>query len=229
MIKVIYGFLYLTLCFSSISEARQVRIVVIDSGLNQTAVPDAKICLGGIVDFTGTSTKDELNHGTNIAGIIAKELKNYDYCMYIFKVYTNTNKRDTAQKYFGYLMALIMTSHIHPDLVNFSSSGLQQDQPEKYLIQALTDDGITFVTAAGNGGINLDSNCNAFPACYAGVISVGNLNKNLTPHYSSNFGKHVSAWAVGTDITAGGVTMTGTSQSTAFVTALIAKKLAKEK
>lgn len=230
MNKVIYAFLCLTLC-ASFAEAKQIRIVVIDTGFNKEAVPSAKICKDGIIDFTGDGEggRDELGHGTNIVGIIANELKDSDYCLYIIKIYTKTNKLDAASKYFAYILSLTLTIRIHPDVVNFSSSGSEENTAEKYLIKALTENGTIFVTAAGNESINLDSNCAAYPACYTGVVSVGNLSSNLRPHYSSNFGKRVSMWAVGTNITAGGFTMTGTSQSTAFATAAIVKRLQKTK
>lgn len=222
-----YGLLCLVLSVASLAEAKQIIIAVIDSGINLDKVPEAKICKDGIMDFTGTGDKDELMHGSNVAGIIAHHLKNFDYCMYIMKVYTKTGRRDSLGTYFAYIMALTMAVHLHPDIVNFSSSGREVDTPEKYLIKALVDNDAKFVVAAGNDSLNLDKHCDAYPACYPGVISVGNLGLNGQPHPSSNYGKRVSMWAPGTQIHAAGVTMTGTSQAAPVVTAILAKKLSK--
>lgn len=224
MNKVIYGFLFVTLCLPVVSEARQIQIVVIDSGINLDKVPEAKICKDGIMDFTATGNKDELGHGSNVAGIIAEHLKNFNYCMYIMKIYT-AGKRNTLATYFSYIAALTMAIHIHPDIVNFSSSGTEEDTPEKYLIKSFIENDVKFVAAAGNNGLDLDKKCNVYPACYPGVISVGNLGHDGRPNPSSNYGKRVTMWAPGTQIFSGGVTMTGSSQAAPFVTSILAKIL----
>ena len=71
------------------SKAETIKIAVLDTGYSNN-LPDLKVCPNGLKDFTGTGMVDTVGHGTNILGTIAKELKGVDYCVYVFKVYTNT-------------------------------------------------------------------------------------------------------------------------------------------
>lgn len=56
--------------------------------------------------------------------------------------------------------------------------------------RATAEAGALFVAAAGNGGVNLDSEPR-YPACFRlpGMMVVGASNARNTPLYTSNFGE----------------------------------------
>lgn len=187
-----------------------------------------KLCKDGAVDFTDTDIYDESQnyyHGTNIAGIISNGLKNIDYCVYILKIYSTKHEVDR----FNHLKAFRYAISKKVDLINYSSSGVGYNVMEAYLVRIMRIKNIKFVCAAGNDSLNLDKGCIAYPGCYNGVISVGNLNKNKTIARTSNYGKIVTAWQVGDHICANNVCLSGTSQATAVQTVVEAIKLSKEK
>lgn len=218
--------LLLSLLISCNSNARQIKIAILDTGL-PTFKTDAKLCHNGSYDLTGTDMVDRIAHGTNIIGIISDRLNKakVDYCIYDIKIY---DKASSDTPFLTHLIAYLYLYYLDVDIVNYSSSGLVESPPEDVLIKGLIDKGVKFVAAAGNDSKNLDKKCVVFPACIPGVISVGNLNSDGTRHSSSNYGKIVSKWRGGTRICANHVCETGSSQATAVETAEQAKKLYRE-
>lgn len=218
MNKLLLTFLLL---FCSISEAKQVKIVVIDSGYSNN-LPDLKICKNGMHDLTNKGMPDKYGHGTVILGIIAKALKDIDYCVYIIKIYDEPN---TGTPFIIHLLAYMYSYLLSPDIINYSSSGPIYVEAEEFLIKGLISKNIKFITAAGNENKDLDKECNAWPACIKGVIAVGNKLKNglRAPH--SNYGKRIIQWEDGDRICINGTCMSGTSMSTAVYTSKLAKKL----
>ncbi len=217
----------LSLLISCNSNARQIKILVIDSGM-PIAKTDAKMCDKGLYDLTGTDMKDRIGHGTNILGIISENLNKagIDYCIYDIKIY---DKSSADTPFLTHLIAYIYAYYLKGvDIINYSSSGIDEAPPETALVKGLIERGIKFVAAAGNNSTNLDKSCNAYPACVPGVISVGNLNPDGTRHNSSNYGKVITKWRMGTHICVNDTCMSGTSQATAYETVEHAKKLYRE-
>lgn len=217
----------LSLLISCNSNARQIKIAIIDSGIPKFKT-NAKFCSNGLYDLTNTSMEDHLSHGSNILGIIAENLNkaNVDYCIYDIKIY---DKDSSDTPFLTHLVAYIYLYYLDGvDIVNYSSSGPTESPPENALLKGLISRNIKFVASAGNDNKDLDIACSAWPACIPGVISVGNLNVNGTRHKASNYGKIVTAWQMGSNICYNHVCMSGTSQATAFETVNQAKKLYKE-
>lgn len=201
-----------------------VRIAVLDTGYNEQWTPDAQICPNGLYDFTGTGIKDTHGHGSNILGIISKELKNKDYCFYVLKIYPAYSVDPV--KYYSAFKKVI---ELKPDFVNCSLGGSGKDLREKQLVDTMINNGTVFVAAAGNNRDDLDKQCDYFPACYNGVISVGSLDEHLHVSKFSNYGKIIKRWAIGENIKGGRVSLSGTSQATAYVTGDLANALLKQK
>lgn len=208
---------------TQLTFAEPVRVAIVDTGYHASS--GLKLCPNGLIDLTNTDMTDEHGHGVNINEIIATRLKDYNYCAYVFKVYSQRNPVHRK-----YVDAFRIMQKMKIDYVNFSSSGRGVDLEEAALVEALLIKGVVFVGAAGNDSRNLDNHCDVYPACYNGVISVGNLNDKNTVHYTSNYGKVIKAWEKGVAVSAGGLTLTGTSQATAIHTAhLIKKRLNKQR
>jgi hypothetical protein len=217
--------LLFALLFSATSQAKTLHIAVIDTGLPNFTT-NAKICPNGVYDLTNTDVYDKLKHGTNILGIISDKLVDVDYCFYVIKIYDKEPQTYFLQE----IKAILILNNLdYVDIVNYSSEGNVSNYIEKVLIERFIKyKNVHFVVAAGNSSKNLDKKCNAFPACYTGVISVGNGFNSTNRSYTSNYGKRVSVWRNGVNVRANGITMTGSSQSTAVYSGDLALELSKK-
>lgn len=235
--------IYCLFFLSFLANAKQVRLAVIDTGidLNNT---DAPIC--GLYDLTGEGIYDFNGHGTHVSDTIDQYVKNRvrtrqhpnlrnkplnkrtNYCQYIIKFYTS--KGDALLNTVRTIQAFNLALKLNVDIINYSAGGPIFVKPEKDIIKKLLDNNITLVTVAGNDGVNIDEK-GYYPASYdSRVIVVGNLKKDGTKNLTSNFGNTVRFWEVGTEVLAllpGKVigTLTGTSQATAVKTGKIINKV----
>jgi hypothetical protein len=216
--------LLLALLLSLSAQAKTVRIAVIDTGLPLYKT-DLKICDGGLLNYSADPNVhvDPSHHGTNITGIISDYLGDSDYCVVFIKIYNGSNPYMNILGYMGALTYVYYHSEI--DIVNFSSSGTRLQPLEEFLVKSIVSNGTVFVAAAGNDKKDLDKSCNVYPACYAGVVSVGNVDKKGLTQFHSNYGKIIKAWENGTDQCHNNVCMTGTSMSAALHSAKLAKHL----
>jgi subtilisin family serine protease len=199
-----------------------VRIVVIDTGYD-IEHNQLKLCNKGI-DLTHTSMMDTVGHGNNIAHIIANALINDNYCILPIKVFDGEETSPLSV----ILSALTIAYRFKPDIINMSYGGFGFNTMEWLYIEALLDNNVKIVAAAGNDNVDLDKDCNYYPACYDNrIITVGNLKDSKTITKSSNYGNYVKKWNIGYKIYAGGIVLTGTSQAAAIETGKQVKEMLK--
>src|ERR1700732_4057950 len=105
-------FLTLLFLFSFISNAKTIRIGVIDSGVPNFET-NLKVCPNGLYDLTHTDVYDKIEHGSNILGIISNGLKNVDYCVVVIKIYDEASW-DT--EFITHIMAYIYMYYLHIDV-----------------------------------------------------------------------------------------------------------------
>lgn len=156
----------LTLICVNYVSAKTIRVAVIDTGFNMNdnwdkvlknnklGLRKPKLCRTGHKDFTGTGLQDRVGHGTHIAGLIAKEAKNADYCLIILKIYSLAHMNGLgavlSHKAFDY------ANRLGVDIINFSTNGEGLILPEYRAIKKVLDSGILLVVAAGNDGYKID-------------------------------------------------------------------------
>lgn len=216
-----------------------IKVAVIDTGFDFTNVnADRILCKGAThINFVnpGTTPNDTHGHGTHISGIIDQYARGTDYCQIIYKYYDpNGSGEDNLKNTMRAIQAAIDAD---VDFINYSAGGAEFSQTEYNMWKKAMDLGITVVVAAGNDNCNLDTNktitetymtysCSPyFPASYYDkrFISVGNLTPEGPKAKTSNYGKRIKAWEVGTKVLSWlpfnqqGY-MTGTSQATAVRT-----------
>ena len=166
---------------------------------------------------------DTHGHGTHIASIISSFSKQFKIIpiKYYSKDSTDEENLDST------VQAIYKAIEAKVDIINYSSGGEGYSEEEFKAIKLAEDRGILVVAAAGNYGSNIDrAGKMYFPASYKlnNIISVLNVRKNLTLHKTSNYGNLNGDIAYyGTDIpgyipNSRVALLTGTSQSTAFVT-----------
>lgn len=213
------------------------KIAIIDTGadLNDPRIAP-HLCASGHKDFTGTGIKDTYGHGTHIAGIIIKNIKRADYCLVIVKYFTQTKEGfiiDSATK------AIIYTVSLNPNVINMSFGGPLFEEEEYLALRSHPK--IKYVVAAGNNSIDLDAE-KRYPISYPikNIIGVGNgsskktLNHRIVqkPIDGSNYGSDVTRWVSGHNILSykigkGEIRYSGSSMSTAIVSAQVADEMAK--
>lgn len=166
---------------------------------------------------------DTHGHGTNIVGIIdGYASKAYiNYCIVVIKYYSDNQPGEI--NLFATIAAVKYATNIKADYINYSGGGYTGNVGELIAVSKYIDGGGTFVAAAGNEGRNLDQPINAYyPAMDdKRIIVVGNKSESGVRSKSSNYGNVVKRWEVGENVTAYGITMTGTSQATAVATGKI--------
>ncbi|HEY8390185.1 MAG TPA: S8/S53 family peptidase [Clostridia bacterium] len=204
-------YLMLLFCLLSFSAtAKTIKVAILDTGFDFKYKNRVKLCDSGHADLTKTSLRDTHGHGTNVAGLISKDLEKIDYCLVIIKFYAGS---DHPMNGINFLKALKIVADSKPDIVNISAGGPVFSQIEKTIVHQILSNGTIMIAASGNNGINLNKNCNFYPACYyPEIIVIGNTNKN------SNTGKVVDFYVNGNNVANFGERMTGSSQSAAIYT-----------
>lgn len=183
------------------------KIAIIDTGYDEnTATEKLKLCKTGHFDMFTKQPRVNYRHphGSQVASIIAKRLKNVDYCAVVLQIVSlplsEWRPDNTA-------VTLTKAMEADVDAVNMSFGGVDPVDselgrlPEKLAVQAAGEQGIVMFMAAGNDSLDLDKECNAFPACYQtkNKVVVGYTD----PFYpnkrnpDSNYGKVVKVWARG--------------------------------
>lgn len=238
---------------STLSHAKMIKVAVIDTGINPETLRANMLCETGHRDFTKTSIVDSHGHGTHISGIIDQHakgitLENTDhpqerynkllklkqtkinYCQVVIKFFDKDSKVDSTE---SMVAALEWAIKLKVDIINISGGGEYPNPDELKLVKKALNMGIIIVGAAGNNGKKLEKGEFAYYPASADnrVIVVGNLNKNLTKNSTSNYGKIVDIWTIGTSVLSYSrsslvdiVPMSGTSQATAVITGKIINK-----
>lgn len=205
------------LFFSAFVQAETetpIIVAVVDSGL-KSIDPKLPLCKTGHKDFTGQGTildKGSLSHGSNVAGLITKHAGLGNFCLVIVKVFKQVDE-DYVMEPAQYFAALKYVAELRPALVNLSLSGIGPLKDETRLLKEILNAGIVVVAAAGNNDFNLDvKGCIVYPACAdSRIFVIGNKVGTV-----SNTGSVVDYIVDGQNATAGGVTLSGTSQSAAI-------------
>ena len=207
--------------FSTIfGSENRIKIGIIDSGISVEQNTSNYLCKKGMKSFVGDAGFDKNGHGTNVFGLIAKQINPKTHCIISYSFYkeseTNTNRN---------ISALLQANRDGISFLNMSFGGMGTWAMEIMQIDNLLKKGVKVIVASGNWSQNLDKKCNFYPACYKEtvfkkeknfiVVGSNNLKK-------SNYGNIVNVTEEGYEV--GTPSLSGTSQSTAIHTGKIAYK-----
>lgn len=211
---------FITSFFDYSASAKTLRVAIIDTGAPTTMV---KPCNHEHKDFTGEGLSDVVGHGTNIAYLIDRYAEKSNYCQIYLKYYAKT--KDTTKTY---LEALRYSLSLSPNILVIASAGTEKNKEEAVLIKKALDKGVLVVAAAGNRSHDLDEACDTYPACLDDrVIKAICVDEDGYLCPSSNYASHIKNTVKenGYKRSAGGVTLTGTSQATAVAAGKLVKYL----
>ena len=179
---------------AKLSESRNI-IAILDSGLNLENIDRKYLCDDGHQDFTGNNNPflDEDNHGSLMYEISVDHVDASKTCFVIIKAFT------VKSDYFTYLDGLEYVAKIQPLYLLLSVSVVGNTKKELSIFENIAQN-TTVIAGAGNSGIDLDRNCEAFPACYGrdleNVVVVGSnisgynygsiIDVQADPYYNYN-------------------------------------------
>lgn len=225
---------------------KQVKVAVIDTGIDPDMLERKEYCKTGHKDFTGSGIQDEHGHGTHISGVIdqyakaavlvsevkPQELKDIkvNYCQIVLKYY-DSNGSD-LMNLTRTVQALRWAIDQEVDIINYSGGGIAPSEEERKLIIEALDKGIKVVASAGNEHSDLAKRP-FYPAMYdTRIYIVGNgvSNKVKDRAPTSNYGTAINTWEKGENVLStlphgqyGW--MTGTSQSAAKKSGKLVREL----
>ena len=219
------------LLISSVANAKQLRVAIVDTGLDQKDPRFSKLLCPGNLSWNfadnNADTSDHHGHGTHIAGLIKQYAENSNYCLIIYKFYNGERDSDPTS---ATVAAFNKAVKDKVDIINYSAGGNGYATEEDVALRNADRHGITMVLAAGNNGMNLSVKP-YYPAVLLlkNKIVVGGLEfDSKKPHISSNYGKEVSVWERGENLLSTFPNgregyLTGTSQAPAIHTGKIIK------
>lgn len=228
-----YLILLLSLFLFPSCEAQQVKVGVVDTGIDiQDPRFKSILCKSGHMDFTHTSLNDTEGHGTAIVSLIAQQAGNSNYCLIIYKYYD--------PKMSGYLNSIRESSAFNMaieagvKIINVSAGGPEPTEYEFAAMNRAYEKDIYVVAAAGNHGEDLAAHP-FYPASYDldNVLAVGNILDNGLINYTSNYGGRIRYYEKGTNVKVACLNplskvecfMSGTSMSAALHTGKLIKHL----
>ena len=206
----------------------RIKIGIIDSGISFSQSLGDHLCKDGrksaIIFDSGL---DRNGHGTNVFGLIAKQIDPKTHCIISYKFWDSQHSLNVE---------LNITNSVYQarkdgvKYINMSLGGPGSNASEMNQIGLALEEGVTIIVAAGNESTNLNITCNYFPACYKkkflkkynNFIVVGAKDVDV-----ANYGKIVEVYEKGYKV--GTPVLTGTSQATAIHTGKIILKNLKKR
>lgn len=223
MIQAILLIILLSSSAHADAETNPLVVVVLDSGYahNEDEIPFCKRKSLSIPppDFS-FDMEVKNKHGSNVIGLIAKNAGLLGYCIININIFRSSLGRIYFDENY-YRKSLEYVSKIKPAILHVSIAGGGSIAHETTLLKEILDSGTLVVASAGNKSTKLhDGKCDVYPACAdERIFVIGNNDKA-----STNFGKIVDLEVDGNDKTAGGITLSGTSQAAAVFTGRAIKR-----
>lgn len=212
---------------------KKIKVAIVDTGLDLKD-PRFKdhLCSTGHKNFVPNETLDDINgHGTHVSGLIQKFAGNADFCLLIYKYYSESA---TGQQNMDREVQAMQEAVVNgADVVNYSGGGPEFNEGEFLVIR--NHPKTTFVVAAGNEHQDLDLPGNDFyPASLKlpnelVVMGIDDQGKRVpTSNWSkkafSEPGTHILSYLPN------GKTgyMTGTSQATAIFSGKLVDRMSRD-
>jgi hypothetical protein len=194
-----------------------VIVAILDTGLDvnlfKENYSEDKLLGTYNVQSNSAKVKDEVGHGTHIAGTIAEGTPDN---VKIFSI----KMSNTREIFSTDIIAAIdyATYYLKPDVMNMSFGGYIYEESEYLAIEAAKENNIISVAAAGNESTGERS----YPSSFDNTISISAVDSDLRFAEFSNYGPMVDFTAPGVDILSINGDMSGTSMATPHAVAAVA-------
>ena len=206
-----------------------VKVALLDSGVDLSH----PMLAGASIKQTNLLTNDGVGgvgHGTALASVMVGTTSGTQGIaprseILSYRVIDKTGKADSYTVASGIVKAVQDGARV----INLSLGAEYGSDVLKHAVGYARENGVSIVAAVGNDGEGLVN----FPAAYDGVIGVSSVGKNGQVSSFSNYGKGVDIAAPGVGVLAAWelqerVSFSGTSVSTAIVSASIAAELSND-
>jgi hypothetical protein len=213
------------------SCAKGVRIGIIDTSFDvgHPALEHITVEQGEFLDGKPASPYDW--HGTAVLSLLAGDPRSGtpglvpDATFLLATAFRSDAAGNASTDTVRLIAALAWLEGLDVDIVNMSFSG-PRDEAVSRAIARMSEKGIVFIAAAGNGGPIAGP---SYPAAYPSVIAVTAVNRNGENYRNANRGTYIDVAAPGVDILtalpdAKQGYRTGTSFAAPFVTAIVATR-----
>ena len=170
--------------FASAEETR-IKIAVVDTGIKYSDQASGGLDRKWVCeehDLTGEGIFDFHGHGTNVAGLVIKNLDPNKYCLSIYKWFSTAQskryvmgraivrleeeERVNKSNETNMTKAEIMAANSDAKFVNVSGGGRGSNTDEQTYINKAVKRGQVWFVAAGNEKTDLKKDCDYYPACY---------------------------------------------------------------
>lgn len=190
---------------------RKIKVAVLDTGcdIKHEAVKNNIIDCYNAIDKCSGDVRDYNGHGTHISSIITNLAPDCE--LVIVKVLSYTGRGDP--RYIAEGIGYALQKGV--DIIN-ASFGSPSDEGH-ILIQLCKSRGINIVASAPYCGDGI-----MYPACFPEVISVGTLGAPFNSEYADIYAPGIDIRGAAAN-TNGYRLMTGTSQSAAYISGMLAK------
>ena len=228
--------------FANVTTGAGVHVYMLDSGVNpvhpEFLNPNGTTRVTQDYNSYFVDGHDCAQHGTPVASVIGGNTLGVakDVRIHSIKVLDCWGHGEYSNVIAG--VEWVTANHIKPAIVNMSFAGEVDDTIEKAIRASMAQQGLAYVVAAGNDGVDAKD---FTPARMPEAITVGATDRNDTRAVfnqgSSNWGPSIDVWAPGDDIRAAwpvddgfdGIPdikqLEGTSLAAAHVTGVLARLL----
>ena len=213
--------------YTSDRDGTGVTVYVLDTGIRMSHSEFNGRATSGW-DFVGNdgNASDCHGHGTHIAGVIGGNTYGVAKNVNLVGVRMINCEGSTSSDLIVSGLEWVLHNATPPAIVNMSFGGVTSDLAIDNAVNALIQNNISAVAAAGNNNSNA---CNETPARVPNAITVGSTTSNDARSGFSNKGSCLDVFAPGTNIRSAWkssntshAVMSGTSMSAAFVSGTLA-------
>jgi subtilisin family serine protease len=180
-----------------------VKVCIIDTGYGAHHEDLQGLSVEGYSQVDDNWAFDGYGHGTHVAGTITAVDNDLGVIgvspgqvdLFIVKIFDNAGEWVPQARASNLMAAAEMCAEHGAKIISMSLGGSSKALPEEKTFDALYEQGVVSIAAAGNGGDDKDH----FPASYPSVVSVGAIDASYTVADFSNFndGTELAAPGVG--------------------------------
>jgi hypothetical protein len=220
MIGIIFSLIFASEVFS----LERKKIVVIDTGVSISQKSKDYMCDHGVLSAVDDKGLAQHPHGSNITGLIGDQINSKEYCIVSIKFHSGFGGEGAMEGLNKSLDMVLEQKNVI--WVNMSLAGDGFNIKEYVLLNKINSQNIGMSVAAGNDGVNLNKECNTYPACYKTMVKNTSLfrvigSSTSIGNFKSNYGNIVEDKEDG--VQKGIPSLTGTSQATAIYTGKLFK------